>query len=104
MICTPKVRHIWRCIFYMAKKGQVFKKCSAEFIKKISLPKTNGFAWRKIKKQEIQNIFNTNKGRYGYRRITIAMCNKGYIINLKTVKLKGMSPVQYRTHSQSIFY
>lgn len=32
----------------MAKKGQVFKKCSAEFIKKISLPKTNGFAWRKI--------------------------------------------------------
>ena len=31
MICTPKVRHIWRCIFYMAKKGQVFKKYSAEF-------------------------------------------------------------------------
>ena len=91
-------------------------------------------------KQEIQTIFNTNKGRYGYRRITIAMRNKGYIINHKTVKklmnnlglkgekfesvnafidelkkyihyynnerislkLKGMSPVQYRTHSLAI--
>lgn len=36
-------------------------------------------------KQEIQNIFNTNKGRYGYRRITIAIRNKGYVINHKTV-------------------
>ena len=36
-------------------------------------------------KQEIVNIFNANKGRYGYRRLTIAMRNKGYIINHKTV-------------------
>lgn len=36
-------------------------------------------------KQEIQEIYNTNKGRYGYRRITIAMHNKGYVINHKTV-------------------
>ena len=36
-------------------------------------------------KQEIQNIFNTNKGRYGYRRITFAMRNKGHVINHKTV-------------------
>ena len=36
-------------------------------------------------KQEIQEIFNSNKGRYGYRRITMAMHNKGYIINHKTV-------------------
>ena len=36
-------------------------------------------------KQEIQEIYNANKGRYGYRRITIAMHNKGYIINHKTV-------------------
>ena len=36
-------------------------------------------------KQEIQTIFSTNKGRYGYRRITIAMRNKGYVINHKTV-------------------
>ena len=96
-------------------------------------------------KEEILDIFNNNKGRYGYRRITFAMRNKGYVINHKTVlklmnelvlkvemfygekfesvnasiyelkkyihyynnerislKLKGMSPVQYRTHSQAI--
>ena len=96
-------------------------------------------------KEEILDIFNNNKGRYGYRRITFAMRNKGYVINHKTVlklmnelvlkvemfygekfesvnasiyelkkyihyynnerislKLKGMSPLQYRTHSQAI--
>ena len=31
MICTPKVRHFWRCIFFMAKKGQKQKRYSAEF-------------------------------------------------------------------------
>ena len=39
----------------------------------------------KCEKQEIQTIFNVNKGRYGYRRITVAMRNKGYVINHKTV-------------------
>lgn len=39
----------------------------------------------KCEKQEIINIFNANKGRYGYRRITIALCKKGYVINHKTV-------------------
>ena len=28
MICTPKVRHFWRCIFFMSRKN---KKYSAEF-------------------------------------------------------------------------
>ena len=37
-------------------------------------------------KQEIQEIYNTNKGRYGYRRITIVLRNKGYVINHKTVQ------------------
>lgn len=36
-------------------------------------------------KEEILDIFNNNKGRYGYRRILIAMRNKGYVINHKTV-------------------
>lgn len=36
-------------------------------------------------KQEIQEIYNANKGRYGYRRMTIAMHNKGYVINHKTI-------------------
>ena len=37
-------------------------------------------------KQEIQEIYNANKVRYGYRRITIAMHNKGRVINHKTVQ------------------
>ena len=44
----------------------------------------------KCEKQKIQEIYNANKGRYGYRRITIEMHNKGYEINHKTV-LKLMS-------------
>ena len=31
MICTPKVRHFWRCILFMAKKGSRQKKYSTEF-------------------------------------------------------------------------
>ena len=37
-------------------------------------------------KQEIQDIFNANRGRYGYRRVTIAMRSRGYVINHKTVR------------------
>ncbi len=37
-------------------------------------------------KQETQEIYNANKGRYGYHRITIAMRNKGYVINHKTIQ------------------
>ena len=41
-------------------------------------------------KQEILDIFNANKGRYGYRRILTVLRNKGYFINHKTVlKLMG---------------
>lgn len=36
-------------------------------------------------KQEILNIFNANKGRYGYRRILMVLRNNGYSINHKTV-------------------
>lgn len=39
----------------------------------------------KIKK-EIQQIFEENKGRYGYRRITMELRNRGYNINHKTVQ------------------
>ena len=31
MICTPKVRHFWRCIFFMGKTGRKNKKYSPEF-------------------------------------------------------------------------
>ncbi len=49
-------------------------------------------------KQEIVDIFNANKGRYGYRRVLMIMRNKGYVINHKTVlklmKLLGLKGKQ----------
>ena len=38
-----------------------------------------------IKSKKIFNIFNENKGRYGYRRITLELKNRGFNINHKTV-------------------
>ena len=37
-------------------------------------------------KQLISDIFNENKGRYGYRRITLELRNKGFLVNHKKVK------------------
>lgn len=37
-------------------------------------------------KQEIVEIYNANKGRYGYRRICAVLKAKGYTINHKTVQ------------------
>lgn len=37
-------------------------------------------------KREIAEIFNSNKGRYGYRRVLAALRCKGYTINHKTVQ------------------
>ncbi|MFZ5352578.1 MAG: IS3 family transposase [Bacillota bacterium] len=36
-------------------------------------------------KTVIKEIYHANKGRYGYRRITLELHNRGYIINHKTV-------------------
>ena len=36
-------------------------------------------------KQDILEIYNSNKGRYGYRRICTVLKAKGYEINHKTV-------------------
>lgn len=36
-------------------------------------------------KQEIVDIFNANKGRYGYRRVLTVLRNRGYAMNHKTV-------------------
>lgn len=38
-------------------------------------------------KELIRIIFYEHKGRYGYRRITSEMHNRGYIINHKTVRM-----------------
>ena len=37
-------------------------------------------------KDIIKQIFHENKGRYGYRRVTMEMHNRGYYINHKTVR------------------
>ena len=37
-------------------------------------------------KEEIIAIYHENKGRYGYRRITLELHNRGFIINHKTVR------------------
>lgn len=37
-------------------------------------------------KQEIVEVFNQHKGRYGYRRILAILTSKGYTINHKTVQ------------------
>lgn len=37
------------------------------------------------KKAQIRSIFQEHKGRYGYRRITAEMQNRGILINHKTV-------------------
>ena len=43
-----------------------------------------------IEKERIKQIYNQHKGRYGYRRITLQLCNEGYHLNHKTVyKLMG---------------
>ena len=37
-------------------------------------------------KEEITSIYHQNKGRYGYRRITLELHNRGFCINHKTVR------------------
>ena len=39
----------------------------------------------KVIKKLIQSIYHQHKGRYGYRRITDELKNKGIIINHKTI-------------------
>jgi len=40
----------------------------------------------RIEKDEITAIYHEHQGRYGYRRITLEMRNRGYVINHKTVQ------------------
>ena len=59
-----------------------------------------------LEKQEIQEIYDAHKSRYGYRRITMVMRNNGYEINHKTVQklmnslgLKGKQSKNGKYHS-----
>lgn len=42
--------------------------------------------YRIEKEDEITAIYHEHQGRYGYRRITLEMRNRGYVINHKTVQ------------------
>ncbi len=59
-----------------------------------------------VEKQEILEIFNLHKSRYGYRRILRVLQSKGYVINHKTVlklmkelNLKGKQLKNGKYHS-----
>ena len=39
-----------------------------------------------VERQRIVELYHQNRGRYGYRRLTLAMRNEGYVINGKTVR------------------
>ena len=39
-----------------------------------------------VERQRIAELYHQNRGRYGYRRLTLAMRNEGYVINGKTVR------------------
>ena len=39
-----------------------------------------------MQKEEITAIYHENQGRYGYRRITLELRNRGHVINHKTVQ------------------
>ena len=56
-----------------------------------------------VEKQEISEIFETNKARYGYRRILAVLRQKGYIINHKTV-LKLMKSLHLQTKQRKSKY
>ena len=78
-----------------------------EFLKLANMPRSTFYYWLnklkqddkdKIIKDEILSIFHENKGRYGYRRITLELKNRGYIINhkkvLRLMKIMGLQSIQ----------
>jgi putative transposase len=48
-------------------------------------PRTASDKYSEVKEQ-ITNIYQENRGRYGYRRITLELRNRRYIVNHKTVQ------------------
>ena len=56
-----------------------------------------------VEKQEISEIFEINKARYGYRRILAVLRQKGYIINHKTV-LKLMKSLNLQAKQRKSKY
>ncbi|WP_311532392.1 IS3 family transposase [Anaerococcus sp. NML200574] len=67
----------------------------SEWLEIAKLPKTSYYEWKiklenptykdKEVKNEIKTIVDESKGRYGYRRVTMVLKNKGFNINHKRV-------------------
>lgn len=61
-------------------------------------------------KQQIRQLFDRHKGRYGYRRIAVSLKKRGYLINHKTVQklmkqlgLKSIvRPKRYKSYRGSV--
>ena len=47
------------------------------------MQRADNYAWAK---EEIAAIYHENKGRYGYRRITMVLHSRGFLLNHKTVQ------------------
>ena len=50
------------------------------------LKQLDGFDKDKELKTEIQAIYNDHKGNYGYRRVTLELRNRGFVVNHKRVQ------------------
>lgn len=83
-----ELRHEFK-IKELLKIAQIKRSTYYYHISKLNEPDKYG----KIK-DEIKKIYTENKGRYGYRRITDELKNRGFVINHKTVqrlmKLMGL--------------
>ena len=70
------------------------------------LKQLDGHDKDKETKGEIQEIYYEHKGNYGYRRITLELRNRGFVVNQKKVqrlmKLLGLSS-QIRQSRKQIF-
>ncbi|MED4534895.1 IS3 family transposase [Metabacillus fastidiosus] len=81
-------------------KAQIIYELRTEFkvvhlVKVAGIPRSTYYYWVKQRnrldkyreaKEVIQQIFHEHRGRYGYRRITLELHNRGYLINHKTVR------------------
>lgn len=54
-------------------------------------------------KQQIRSIYHKHKGRYGYRRITLALRNLGFTINHKCVQ-RLMQSMQLKSRIRAVKY
>ena len=56
-----------------------------------------------VEKETIKSVFHEHKGRYGYRRITAEMRNRGFIINHKTVQ-RLMTSMRLKSRIRKVRY